>query len=358
MAHYRKRCLTVLLTDECNLECKYCYCKDSKEIQKDININFVKRAILDFYKKEGNLYVRFFGDGEPTLKKNMIKVITEFCKKIDVNAKFELQTNGTFDSEFCDWIAENINIIWISYDGTTEVNDFYRVTKDGKKVSEIVERNINYLAKTDRIVGVRTTIGRKNVDLQKEIIFKMKELGIKYIYSDLMFADIENKSYYETPVSHMEYADKFILAREYAKSFGIKYESFFTINFDEEIDIFCRACIPMPHLTTDNYISCCDMGYQYDERFDELFYAKYDEKNDVIVYDEKKIDYIAKRKVDLLEDCEGCIAKYHCAGGCIGEAINEQGTIYSIKKQNCEAIRYIFGKIGAEYTSVNEVLHP
>ena len=41
----------------------------------------------------------------------------------------------------------------------------------------------------------------------------MKELGVKYIYSDLMFADVNNKLYYEDEINPLEYARKFLEAR-------------------------------------------------------------------------------------------------------------------------------------------------
>ena len=56
---------------------------------------------------------------------------------------------------------------------------------------------------------------------------------------------------------------------------------------------------------------------------------------------QKQIKNIKARTVDNLKECTDCPIKYYCAGGCIGEAINENGTIYSIKSKNCEAIRYL-----------------
>ena len=96
----------------------------------------------------------------------------------------------------------------------------------------------------------------------------------------------------------------------------------------------------MPHLTVDGYVSCCDMGYS-DDKLSELLYGKYDESKDIIIYNEEKIKNIKARTVDNLKECTDCSIKYYCAGGCIGEAINENGTIYSIKSKNCEAIRYL-----------------
>lgn len=353
MAHCRKKCLSILLTQACNLKCKYCYCGQERG-KRSININFVKRAIQDFRNTGNELFIRFFGDGEPTIEFGKIKEITEFSKKLDKNAYFELQTNGFFSEEKAHWIGKNIHIVWISYDGTTKVNDFYRPNCSGKPVSDIVENNIKYLNGKVKKLGVRSTVGKQNIYCQNEMIDKMKELGVKYMYSDLMFADVHNKLYYEPEIDPMEYAQEFLKAKRYAVSKEIYYGSFFTVNFDEETKISCRACLPMPHLTIDGYVSCCDMGYGSD-KLKELIYGKYIEEDDKIEYYPEKIENIKNRIVDNLEECKDCKIKYYCAGGCIGEAINEKGTIFSIKEKNCKAIKYLAENLLPEKIPV---LHP
>lgn len=353
MAHCRKKCLSILLTENCNLKCKYCYCGEERS-RKSIDVNFVKCAIRDFKEQGNKLFIRFFGNGEPTMEFEKMKEIYEYSKHLDNNAVFEIQTNGTFNEEICEWIGEHIDIVWISYDGTTEANDFYRVNKNGGKVSNIVENNIRHLVPKVKELGVRATVGRKNLYKQIEMIDKMKELGIKYLYSDLMFANVDNKSYYEEEIPPIEFAKEFMKAREYADKNNIYYGSFFTVNFDEKTNISCRACIPMPHLTVDGYVSCCDMGYA-NGKLDDLIYGKYDKENDKIDYDMDKIKKIRMRTVENIKDCEDCEIKYYCAGGCIGEALNENGELNSIKKQNCEAIKYLADKLLLKEISV---LHP
>jgi len=318
-------------------------------------VDFVKCAINDFVDEGNSLFVRYFGNGEPTVEFEKIKQITEYCRSLDNNATFELQTNGFFGRAILEWVGENIDIVWISYDGTTEVNDFYRPARYGKPVSKTIEGNLQYLSSKVKQLGVRTTIGEKNIYLQKQIIDKMHELGIKYIYSDLMFADVKNKKYYEMEIDPMEYSRAYLLAHKYAREKDIFYGSFLMINFDKKTDIFCRACLPMPHLTTDGYVSCCDMGYT-GGNMDSLIYGKYNEKENKIIYDSQKIEYIKARTVDNLEECRTCEAKYYCAGGCIGEVINENGDIYSVKEKNCEAIRYLLSNLSKNI--VIPVLHP
>lgn len=357
MGHCKKRCISLFLTDVCNLSCKYCYCKSDKEHKKnELDLDFIKVAIKDFYEKEKKIYLRFFGNGEPTLCFETMKKTVEYCKTLDSNPLFELQTNGYFNDEICDWIAKNIDIVWISYDGTSEANEYYRVNHNNQSVNNEVEKNIINLSKKVKTLGVRATIGRKNLNNQIEMIDNMKRLGVKYLFSDIMFASVENHELYEEPISPMEYAKKYVEARKYANSKGIYYGSFFAINFDEKSNIFCRSCIPMPHLTVDGYVSCCDMGY-VGANNNELIYGKYNPETMTIEYDDEKIKYIQNRTVDNLPECKDCPIKYYCAGGCIGEALTEEGSIYKIKKQNCEAIKFLYEQLKDEKIDV-PVFHP
>lgn len=342
MAHCKKNCISFLLTSNCNLNCIYCYAKESHAKEKTLNVNFAKKAIDDFYNQFGHVYSRFFGEGEPTLEIEKIKDIMEYCKKF-TKVKSELQTNGFFNENICKWIGENINIVWISCDGPEEIQDYYRPTVNNTKSSIIVERNIKYLAKRVKL-GIRICIGRKNVDRQKMLVDYFESLGVKYIYTDILFKPIGSKLN-EKSISPLEYAKKFIVAKKYAAKKNIFYGSFFEINFDEKTKYFCRFCNPSPHLTTDNYVTCCDMAYD-GKIFPEMVYGKYNPDTNVITYDNEKIKHLLSRNVDNMEECKNCEIKYFCAGGCIGECANENGDMFKIKEENCEAIKYLAKKIG------------
>lgn len=356
MGHCNKRCLSVFLTDACNLSCRYCYCKPSAEKENAmITFDFVKAAIDDFFSTEKRLYIRFFGNGEPTLCLDLIKEIVAYCKLLTEDTTFELQTNGYFSDDICNWIGENIDIIWVSYDGTSEANAYYRILPDGGSANQIVEKNIVKLTQSEKVFGVRSTIGRKNIHTQINMIDNMERLNVKYLFSDIMFASVEDGMLYEESISPMEYAKYFLEARKYANTKNIYYGSFFTINFDEKVSIFCRSCLPMPHLTVDGYVSCCDMGYSCDN--EALIYGQYSSSENKITYDAEKISYIQKRSADNIPQCQECKAKYHCAGGCIGEALVSTGSIYGIKKENCQAIRFLFDELRDEKIEI-PIFHP
>ena len=265
------------------------------------------------------------------------------------------RSNGFFNTSLAEWLAYNMDEIWVSMDLLPETHDMFRVTVSGKPTSGVIERNLKYfqsLKDKRAMVGVRSTITPYNIDRQKEGIDYLYCLGIRYIWVDPIFepvSEADDKTF--EPVNNMHFARQFIEAREHAKKLGVFYESNFTTNFDGATCYNCRSCLPMPHLTMDGYVSACEMcmSGENPENLGAFIYGKYDKANNKIVYDKKKIEVLQSRTLANMPDCQDCIAKEHCAGFCLGETLNERGDLFKIKEVVCEPLRYIYAKIGRDY---------
>lgn len=348
VAHYRKDCISILMTTRCNLSCNYCYLQASSLDEQSIDLEFAKQGIRDFFTKKESRHIRFFGAGEPTLEFNKIVTIKNFASELaGDDLVVEIQTNGVFSTKVARWLAKNANIIWISCDGPPDIQNYLRPTKGGKKTSHILERNILILQNesVNAVVGIRATITPKNILRQKEMILYFESLGIKAIFSDPEFPPVENdpknvRKDVNGSDFNLEYAKEFLKAKKFAEQRNIFYGSIFTVNFDEKTEIFCRSCIPSPHLTTDGFVSCCDMSYMGDI-LPELIYGKYNPERTLIEYNQERILSIRTRKASNLLDCKGCEILYHCAGACLGEGLNETGRLLGVKKDYCEAIKYL-----------------
>lgn len=362
MGHWRKNQLTVFITEKCNLNCVYCYAKNTKSKKGDISIDidFVKAGIDDFYKKNNALWLRFFGSGEPTCEFDLIKEILDYAREVTKNKlTCEIQTNGYFSNEIRDWLIENCDIIHISVDGPPEIQDAYRPTKGNGPSSSIVLSNVKYIAeKCPEKVAIRFTVTKGTLNKQKEIIRFFIKFGVKYIFSDPEFNAVGSKDK-NNRISLMDYSESYIDAWKYAKQQNIYYGSFLTVNFDEHVQISCRACIPAPHLTLDGYVSCCDMVYLKNEKLIKLIYGKFDKYTKKITYDIKAIDNLRNRDVNhLSKECKSCEIIDNCAGYCLGEIYNETGSIFGRKENVCEAMKYLAQHIPCNTGILYPFFHP
>jgi radical SAM protein with 4Fe4S-binding SPASM domain len=328
-------------------------------------LGFAKQGIKDFFAVSSSRHIRYFGAGEPTLEFEKMKAIRNFAYDLaGEQLRVELQTNGLYSSEIAKWIADNVNIIWFSYDGTPDIHDLQRPTHGGYGTANIIERNIKFLTQNGKniIVGTRPTITPLNINRQIEMIEYFYSLGVRAVFSDPVFPPVEEKIGKVNQILNvdesfnLQYAQKYVKAKKRADQLGIFYGSILTINFDEETELFCRACIPSPHLTTDGHVTSCDMSYLGDT-LPELIYGKYLPDQGKIEYFPEKIKLIRLRRASNLKACKGCEVLFNCAGACFGEGVNETGIILGVKKNYCDAIKYLAKNLPRN-NGLDPYLHP
>jgi len=143
------------------------------------------------------------------------------------------------------------------------------------------------------------------------------------------------------------FTEKFIEAVKFAYSKGMTYGSILTCNFDEPGEISCRALLPVPHLTTDGYISACDMAlFGNDADHMDLFiYGKWDKEIHKIIYFEDKIQKLRSRTYHKIDECSQCVVAPFCRGYCPGEVVNEIGDFFGCKTIVCTPTRLIFSHL-------------
>jgi len=123
----------VLLTTECDLQCKYCYGKSCDDIDSDFQfdidyslpkkLNYDVRQLANFCQKDPDCVLSFYG-GEP------MQCLEEMEQVMDnVKAKFFLiQTNGLHLDELESEYTNRLNTVLVSIDGNQELTNYYRGT--------------------------------------------------------------------------------------------------------------------------------------------------------------------------------------------------------------------------------------
>jgi len=140
----------IVLTEECNSRCRYCYGKSEKEFGNklnekfhfdfsspclsDLNVNILKK----FIKKDKSPRIIFYG-GEPLM--NIEKMI-EIMKQLH-DMRYFIQTNGKLLNKLPKEFMNKFSKILISIDGDKERTDFNR----GKETYDLVIKNIELIKK-------------------------------------------------------------------------------------------------------------------------------------------------------------------------------------------------------------------
>lgn len=374
MPHYEKKMLSFFLTTKCNLCCWYCYNAKERNAIKEMTLPLeIAKAGIDWYFAENeSRHIRFYGPGEPTQEFQLLKEITSYAKSHSNGGEkvtVEIQTNGVFTADVREWALENFNIMWMSFDGMKDVqshnrplNPLYNELFNNRSSADILEDNIMWLINNkgnrNLMVGARVTITEANIDRQIDMVNYFYDLGIRYVWTNPLFysvgkvpvcVDEQKKQSYHFDMDM--YIDNYIKAYKYAKSKGVFWGSFLTINFDGESSYHCRCCTPLnaPHLTPDGYISACDMVVLGEQPYhmSPFIVGKWNTNTGAFDLFEEKIKKLNNRCSTNMEHCKNCHAQLHCGGYCLGETVNETGSLDGQNPLKCAAVRKLYNELGS-----------
>jgi uncharacterized protein len=150
--------LILLLTEACNIRCKYCVYSGNYDNQRihgetHMDISTAKRAVdkyLEHYKerKNSNLFdnpiIGFYG-GESFMNYRLIEEVVNYTKEISENPiMFSTTTNATLlNDKRIHFLAENKFILSISLNGDKDENDRLRVFANNQGTYDIILKNLN-----------------------------------------------------------------------------------------------------------------------------------------------------------------------------------------------------------------------
>ncbi len=179
----------IILTERCNLRCKYCYEKSMNEfdngLDKKWNYDYDApydskveiEKVREFLEKDEAPVLIFYG-GEPLMKLDKIKLFMDSINATTAGGKtkFYIQTNGLSLKAIPEKYLHKIGKMLISIDGNKERTDFNR----GKGVYDSVISNIKDIREKGykgEIVA-RMTISFPDIYEQALHVIKLIEQGI------------------------------------------------------------------------------------------------------------------------------------------------------------------------------------
>jgi uncharacterized protein len=200
----RAQYCTLVLTEQCNLRCKYCY-QLGKNAQHRMSLQTACRAIDFFLQMEDpqeGLVLEFTG-GECTLEVDLMRDVIEYFRSRLTFAEghpwrssymFMFSTNGIlYDSDnFQRLLWENRGHSYpaITIDGSKRKHDRARVFQDGRGSYDIVERNVRLWLKQYPSAGTKITFSSEDLPFVSECILHVWRLGIRNVAANVVFEDV------------------------------------------------------------------------------------------------------------------------------------------------------------------------
>lgn len=198
---------TFCVTEECNLECTYCYMVGKNNFSK-MTFNMAKR-IVDFLLEDpycvgltDNLMVDFIG-GEPLLEMELIDKTSDYLSlsmyvkkhKWFDNFQISFSTNGTlYDTEKVDKYVKKHRAhcgFGFSIDGIKEKHDLTRKTRDGKgSYDQVIKGFEKYKKDFSEEIYQKSTFSSDDLIYLKDSIIHLWDLGFKNVESNLVYEDV------------------------------------------------------------------------------------------------------------------------------------------------------------------------
>ena len=233
----RAKTVTFIVTEDCQLRCKYCYIAGKIKTRK---MDFeVARATIDHLLRERTQYTEgsviwdFIG-GEPFLEIDLIDRITDYAKLRMYetnhpwfeNYRFSFSTNGLMYSKnkVQRYIAKNRRhlSIGISIDGTKRKHDTQRIFPNGKGSYDAVVKNIPLWLEQFPDAATKATISHDDIPYIKDSVVHLFSLGIKNVNMNVVNEDVwksgDDELFEEQLVELADYIIDHDLARDYTCS--------------------------------------------------------------------------------------------------------------------------------------------
>lgn len=343
-----------MISQECNLRCKYCYGKDGEYSNKGkMDFSIAKKAINYFVDQapSDKLSICFFC-GEPlvnfSLMKEVVAYVREIEKRTDKKFTFSMTTNATLiNEEIRAFIKENNISITVSIDGDRDMNDANRFYANKHGIYDDIKNNISDI-KTYMIA--RATIATPNLDVSKSITHLVEEFGfgsVAWAEADNLLSDEDYKVVKKSTLILIDKLERLI--RDGQFELVKKYHSFMNmLNKFNSDGIRSKGC------GAGSNLMAVDIGGKIYPCHRFVGLEKFIVGD---VMDDKKENADFYSLVDLgnFEKCQSCIAKSICGGGCINENYYSTESINEPSENHCKFRVEIVDRMLEVYIRLDEV---
>ncbi len=238
------KCITFIVTKDCQLACKYCYLVGKNTYEK-MSFGIAKQAI-DYILSHRSLFpepsvVFEFIGGEPLLEVDLIDKICDYLKvemyRTDHpwfnNYIFNITTNGiNYHTEKVQrFIEKNRNhlSICITIDGTQEKHDMNRIYKTNGKGSYLdTIKNIPLWLSQFPRTHTKVTVSSEDLPYIAKSVIHLYELGIHEVNINCVFENVWKENDDKILEEQLLELADIIIDKEY-------YNDYYCLFFDESI---------------------------------------------------------------------------------------------------------------------------
>jgi len=321
--------LTLFPSNNCNLECTYCYASKSRSKHLVMDWGIIESAV-EFYinlmhQENRTIFnLELHGGGEPFYEWNLVQNIIHYVEKTCNKNNFKLEavssTNGVLTKSQMEWITKHFTFILLSCEVLPDIQNLQRPFIKQKPSFQIVDKTIKYFDKADFSYGIRVTVTPNNENLLKETIdFIVEHYNTKLIFFEPVKACGNNQSL--QGINFKKFIENFISLEPYAESNGIKIR-YSGADYEKRTSNFCYVGTAQFAITPEGYLTNCWEVTDKEHPLADIFIFGELKANGQLDINYDKYNYLRSLSVRNFKYCQNCFAKWHCAGDCLARLYN------------------------------------
>lgn len=350
--YFRLRDITLNITNYCNMaekQGKYCsYCFENHRNKKMMSSQQCRKILDKCYqnylhngdKYDSSFVVSFFG-GEPFTNWEVIEDALKYSREKGYKIDFGVTTNLIeLTDHMIDIIEEYELGILISLDGIKEIHDRNRANSYDlvkNNIKRLVDRHLEYL------LEVRMTVMPSDVNHLLESIKSIVDMGIVNIspvpVTDVIWTPSDLSIFKEALINVWEWLFSIYNNDDNHLNISIKLVEDFLekVLTMESIPEQTRVCLAGSNISCSigptGDILPCHQRHTVKNNYDELVICNILDDNDL-----KEIDFNNMTR-NSCEDCDKCLARFICQGGCPSENLTVNGDGNLMNKNQCDIFK-------------------
>lgn len=326
---FQPTAVTLFLTNDCNLRCRYCYASagDSDPVTMPFDL---ARAAVELVIANATaagapaIELSFHGGGEPTVAWDLLvatcQLATDLARTRGLGVKAMLATNGVLSDQKTDWIVRNLTGASVSFDGRPEFQDANRPLRSGRGSCEQILRTIAAMDRAQFNYGLRLTVaGDHTAGMADSVRFICERFHPISIMLEPAFG--QGRWREAGAVDARGFVEGFRSARRIAREHG-QDVCFSAARFPAIVNRFCGISQDNFCVTPGGEVTACFMAMDAtDLRARRFIYGRYDVDQRSFNFDQGTLNGLRGLRPAESQLCRGCFAKWHCGGDCLFQSL-------------------------------------
>lgn len=321
-------CLTLYLSNECNLNCIYCYSTAGTRPAPRLALDDVGAAAQvvaeNCRARRRPFTVVFHGGGEPTLHRRLADKILDLLAEVaaahDLPLFRYIATNGVLSPAKVAWLAGRFDLVGLSCDGPDAIQSRQRPLRGGTSSAStpFVERTAQMVRDAGKPLHVRVTITPQSLHRQTEIA--------EYVCQRLQPQEIHVEPVYQigraeagdclTLAQAGDFVAEFLQARVVAGRYGIPWLT----SGSRPLEIhgpYCQVFRSVLHLVPGRAATACFNTISAGQaRAQGTLIGEEDETTGRFTLDQNRIQTLRRALRAEPPQCADCFNRYHCVRNC------------------------------------------